>query len=521
MSPRSLLISAFLCCALLAACRAQAADSDEAIVESSAEALRAELAAGRLTAERVAQAFLARIEALNHRGPALAAVIETNPDALAAARALDRQLRATGAVVGPLHGLPVLLKANIDTADRLATSAGSLALAGHHAAADASLVTRLRKAGAVILGKTNLSEWANFRSRRSTSGWSSVGGQTRNPYVLDRNPCGSSSGSAAAVAARLAPLAIGTETDGSIVCPAAANGVVGVKPTLGIVSQRGIVPIAASQDTAGPIARTVADAQLLLAAIADPDCACDVRGPGAAAAAAVTEGTLRGVRIGVVRDFAGAGREPAVEQAFAGALALLEDAGATLVDPLDLSPPAEVEEAELEILLHEFRDGLNRYLEAAGETPRSLREVIEFNAAHAADVLPYFGQDLLAAADARTEASEPAYRAALASVAAYRARLDEAFASHGLDAAVAPANGRAWLTDWQRGDASAVGSSSIAALSGRPSVALPVSLAHELPLGLALIGRPRGDAALLAVAAEIERRRGPFPAPRYLASVAE
>jgi amidase len=505
-----------LCAAFVWSRSVPAADTDDAIVELSATALRTELAAGRLTAEQVTRAFLARIDAVDDHGPRLAAVIATNPDALDTARTLDRRFRTAG-VVGPLHGLPVLLKANIDTADRLSTSAGSLALAGHIARADAPLVERLRAAGAVILGKTNLSEWANFRSRRSTSGWSSVGGQTRNPYVLDRNPCGSSSGSAAAVAARLAPLAVGTETDGSIVCPAGANGVVGVKPTLDIVSQRGIVPIAASQDTAGPIARNVADALLLLAVLVDVDCACDVR----ATRPPPARGDLRGVRIGVVRNFAGAGRSPLVEASFDAALAELRAAGATLVDPVDAYPPPDVEEAELAILLHEFRDGLNRYLAAAGGTPRSLHEVIDFNAAHAPQVLQHFGQDLLVAADERGDSDAPNYRAALSTVSAYRARLDDAFAGNSLDAVVAPANGRAWLTDWSRGDAVSVGSSSIAALSGRPSVALPMALAQELPLGLAFIGKPRGDAALLAIAAQLERRRGPFPAPRYLETVAE
>ncbi len=256
-----------------------------------------ELAAGRVSALRVTQAYLRRIAALDDSGPSLGAVIEVNPDAEAIARALDERFRS-GTIVGPLHGVPVLVKANIDTADRMATSAGSLALAEHRARADADVVARLRAAGAVLLGKTNLSEWANFRSMASTSGWSSLGGQTRNPYVLDRNPCGSSSGSAVAVAARLAPLAVGTETDGSIVCPAAANGVVGIKPTIGTVSQRGIVPIAHSQDTAGPLARTVADAALLLSVLADP---------GAVAPPPTPVAGVAGLRIGVVRDFHGAG----------------------------------------------------------------------------------------------------------------------------------------------------------------------------------------------------------------------
>src|SRR5262245_48087343 len=311
------------------------------IVALDAVALRAEIVAGRVSALRVTQAYLHRIAELDDSGPMLSAVIELNPDAEAIARRLDEQL--VRGEPGPLHGVPVLLKANIDTADRMATTAGSLALAQHHARADADVVAKLRAAGAVILGKTNLSEWANFRSTRSTSGWSSLGGQTRNPYVLERNPCGSSSGSAVAVAARLAPLAVGTETDGSIVCPAGANGVVGIKPTIGTVSQRGIVPIAHSQDTAGPLARTVADAALLLGVLAESGLAADA------------PATVEGLRIGVVRDFRGAGRDEKVEASFSAALRRLEAAGVVLVDPVMAAPGAEVANAERVILFAEFK----------------------------------------------------------------------------------------------------------------------------------------------------------------------
>src|SRR5262245_11138118 len=318
------------------------------IVALDAVALRAEIVGGRVSALRVTQAYLHRIAALDDSGPMLSAVIELNPDAEAIARQLDEQLES--GVPGPLHGVPVLLKANIDTADQMATSAGSLALAEHHARADADVVANLRAAGAVVLGKTNLSEWANFRGRKSTSGWSSLGGQTHNPYVLDRNPCGSSSGSAVAVAARVAPLAVGTETDGSIVCPAGVNGVVGIKPAIGTVSQRGIVPIAHSQDTAGPLARTVADAALLLSVLAEAGT------PSAVPAAAA------GLRIGVIRNYDGAGRDAAVDAAFTQALAELERAGAVLVDPVEAALPPEVGQAELAILLAEFRGDLRAYL---------------------------------------------------------------------------------------------------------------------------------------------------------------
>jgi amidase len=493
-------------------CAACAADRGDAeVVALDAVALRAELAAGRLSAVRVTQAYLRRIEALDDAGPSLAAVIEVNPEAAAIARGLDEQFLA-GGVVGPLHGVPVLVKANIDTADGMATSAGSLALAEHRPSADADVVARLRAAGAVVLGKTNLSEWANFRSTASTSGWSSLGGQTRNPFVLDRNPCGSSSGAAVAVAARLAPLAVGTETDGSIVCPGAANGVVGIKPTIGIVSQRGIVPIARSQDTAGPLARNVADAALLLAVLVDPG--MPVTAPG-------SPPVVAGLRIGVVRNFHGAGREPPVEAAFALALGWLQSAGAVLVDPVNAALPAEVETAELKILLAEFRDQIGDYLAQVRRGPQTLDELIEYNAAHAAQVMPHFGQELLLTARDDEGTDGAGYAAALEVVTAAREALAKVFADHDLDVLVAPANSRAWRIDFAAGDEGRVSSSSIAAVSGYPSIVVPVDVVGELPLGVALIGKPRAEALLLAFGEAIERRRGPFPEPRFLPSTAD
>jgi amidase len=391
----------------------------------------------------------------------------------------------------------------------MATTAGSLALVAHRAAADAAIVTRLRDAGAVLLGKTNLSEWANFRSRRSTSGWSSLGGQTRNPYVLDRNPCGSSSGSAVAVAARLAPLAVGTETDGSIVCPAAANGVVGVKPAIGTVSQRGIVPIAHSQDTAGPLARTVGDAALLLGVLTE-------RG-----APRPFPATVAGLRVGVVRDYGGAGRDESVENAFAAALRQLEAAGLELVDPVMAAPPAEVQSAEGLILFAEFKDNLGAYLAGVQNGPRSLDALIEFNESHAADVMPHFGQDMLVAARDGAGTAQPGYARALELAAAERAALAAKFADHDIVALVAPVNGPAWRTDYAAGGAPRIGSSRIAAITGFPSIAVPAALAGELPLGVAFIGRPQDEARLLAIAAAFERVRGPFPEPRFLPTIAD
>ena len=483
---------------------------DRRIVELSAVDLAAEIAAGRVSSERVTQVFLDRIAALDHSGPALAAIIEVNPDALAIARALDERLRR-GERAGPLHGVPVVIKANIDTADRMATSAGSLALARHRAKVDADVVVRLRAAGAVILAKANLSEWANIRSSHSTSGWSALGGQTRNAYVLDRNPCGSSSGSAVAVAARLTPLAIGTETDGSIVCPSGANGVVGIKPTHGLVSGRGIIPVAPSQDTAGPIARTVRDAALLLAAIAD-----DGGASGAEAAPSATP-SLAGLRLGVFRGY---GVDERVDAAFTEALARLRAAGAELVDPVEL-PFDGVRDAELELLLFELREHLGRYLADVEDGPRSLDELMKFNDAHAADELRYFGQEWLVAARAHGGLDDPAYSAARERTARFGADLARLFAAERLDAIVAPANGRAWRTDWQKGDRFGVGSATIAAVSGYPSVAVPMALSAELPLGLAFIGKPREDGRLVDIAAAFETARGSFPGPRFLATVAD
>jgi amidase len=479
--------------------------SDAEIVALDALTLRGELAAGRVSATQVTQAYLRRIAELDDDGPTLGAVIELNPDAEAIARALDERLRG-GAFAGPLHGVPVLVKANIDTADSMATSAGSLALAEHRARADADVVARLRAAGAVLLGKTNLSEWANFRSTSSTSGWSSLGGQTRNPYVLDRTPCGSSSGSAVAVAARLAPLAVGTETDGSIVCPAAANGVVGIKPTIGTVSQRGIVPIAPSQDTAGPIARTAADAALLLSVLVE-------RGAANPIPSSID---VAGKRIGVVRDYGGAGRDAAVEANLTTALEWLAAAGVVLVDPLEAALPRAVRDAEFAILLSEFKGNLDAYLAGVENGPRSLAELIEFNTAHSAEVMPFFGQELLLAARDDEGTGGRAYLAAQESVAIARRALTSLFEQHELDALIAPVTGRAWRIDYAQGDEFAVSSSDIAAVTGFPSIAVPTAIVDELPIGIALTARPGQEPLLVALGAALEQRRGPLPEPSFL-----
>jgi amidase len=479
-------------------------------MDLNAPSLAAELAAGRVTAEQATLAALERIGAIDAAGPMLNAVIELNPDALAIARELDARMKETGPV-GPLHGMPVAVKANIDTADSMATTAGSLALANHHAAEDAELIRLLREAGAVVVAKTNLSEWANFRGTNSSSGWSSLGGQTKNPYALDRSPCGSSSGSAVAVAARILPLAVGTETDGSIVCPASVNGIVGIKPTIGSVSQNGIIPIAATQDIAGPMARTVRGAALLLGVL---------QGRADFFHSIGYRDDLRGVRIGVLRDYVGAGNDPRVAAAYGQWLALLERAGAELIDPVRLGLPESFRNAELEVLLHEFKAGINAYLADSDIEPDSLRALIDYNSANAGLVMPHFGQELFELAQGRGELNDPVYREALAATRDWlRARLESLFFDTRILALVAPVAGPAWRIDWEEGDTFSISSSSVAAVSGYPSIAVPAGLIEELPVAIAFIGVPDSEELLISIADVFERIRDEVPAPRYLSNV--
>ena len=488
-----------------------------ALEEATVDELQGALRAGRLTAAALARRCLERIDALDRHGPALRAVIEANPDALAIAAALDRERRERGPR-GPLHGVPVLVKDNLDTADRMATTAGSLALAGApRPARDATAVERLRAAGAVLLGKTNLSEWANFRSTRSTSGWSGRGGLTRNPHALDRNPSGSSSGSAVAVAAGYCPVAIGTETDGSIVSPASCCGIVGVKPTVGLVSRAGIIPISATQDTAGPMARTVRDAAILLAAIAGPD----PRDPVTAEAAdhvadyvgALDPGALRGARLGVVKSLLG--QHPGVDAVIHPALDVLRARGATLVE-VELSSTA-YDDAELEVLLHEFKAGLDAYLAGRGGEVRDLGALIAFDARNAARELPFFGQDLLEKAQAKGGLSEAGYREALTKCRRLsRAEgIDALLAQHRLDALVAPTGAPAWTTDLVNGDRAVLSASTFAAVAGYPHVTVPAGFAWRLPVGLSFFGGAWTEARLLALAFAFEQATRAHRAPRY------
>lgn len=483
------------------------------------------MATGATTAEAVARAALDRIEALDRAGPTLRAVIETNPDALAIAADLDAERRRSGAR-GALHGIPVLLKDNVDTGDAMATTAGSLALDGHHAARDAFLVARLRDAGAVILGKTNLSEWANFRSTRSSSGWSSRGGQTRNPYALDRTPCGSSSGSAAAVAAGFVPAAIGTETDGSITCPASVCGIVGVKPTVGLVSRDGIVPISASQDTAGPMTRTVADAALVLDAIAgtDPRDPATAAAPGRIAATHAALGVradLSGVRLGVVRGCFGA--HEGSDAVAATALAALRALGADVIDGVDLGPREPLVEAERTVLLVEFKAGLNAYLLEHPTAPvRDLEELIAYNRRHAERVMPYFRQELLELAQAQPGLDDAAYLAARATCVrlAREEGIDRALREHALDALVAPSRAPAWVIDPIDGDRGLPGCSAFAAVAGTPHVSVPAGFVHGLPVGVSFLGAAFDEARLLAIAYAFEQATRAHRPPTFPPRVA-
>jgi len=480
--------------------------------EVTAAQLQDDMTSGRYTARQIAALYLERIEQIDRSGPALHAVIEVNPDALSIADALDSERKAKGPR-GPLHGIPVVIKDNIDTADRMLTTAGSLALEGTRPAKDAFLVERLRAAGVVILGKTNLSEWANFRSTHSTSGWSGRGGQTKNPYVLDRNPCGSSSGTGAAIAANLAAVGVGTETDGSIVCPSGANGLVGIKPTVGLVSRTGIVPISHTQDSAGPMARTVADAALLLGAMTGVDPA-DVATKASASRARTdyTKGldanALRGARIGVARKqyF---GYSSAADRAIDKAIADLKAAGAVIVDPANIPTASKLDACENVVLLYEFKHDVNRYLASRGASSavHTLADLIAFDEREKVRELPYFGQELFEQAQKKGPLTSPPYRAALAKcrTLAREQGIDLVLRANRLDAVVAPTGSPAWTTDLVNGDHFTGASSTPAAVAGYPSVTVPAGEAFGLPIGLSFIGTAWSEPKLIALAYAYEQ----------------
>jgi amidase len=495
--------------------------------EATVAELQAGMAGGRLTARRITELYLARIAAMDRAGPMLQSIIETNPDALTLADELDRERAAKGAR-GPLHGIPVLLKDNIDTADRMTTTAGSLALEGSIAPRDAHVAERLRAAGAVLLAKTNLSEWANIRSTRSSSGWSARGGQCRNPFVLDRNPCGSSSGSGAAVSANFGAVAVGTETDGSIVCPASANGVVGIKPTVGLVSRAGIIPISHTQDTAGPLCRSVADAAALLGAMAgvDPRDARTASARGHIAADYATsldKHGLQGARIGVARaKFFG--YSDATDRLAEAAIEVLKREGADVIDPADIPHAGTYDESELAVLLYELKADLAAYLATLGPSAkvRTLADVIAFNEQHREREMPYFGQELFHQAEAKGPLTSPGYRKALDTCRrlSRAGGIDAVMTRHRLDAIVAPTGNPAWPTDLVNGDHFTGSSSTPAAVAGYPSVSVPMGFALELPVNLSFFGRPWSEPTLIRLAYAFEQITMHRKAPRFLPTLA-
>ena len=516
---RWLLLATLLLCGCRAQAPADAAHADFAYAELDIADLQARMQRGELDSRSLTQAYLDRIAAIDHAGPRLNSVIELNPAAIKEATLRDAE-RKSGKPLGPLHGIPILLKDNIDAVP-MVNSAGSLALQDYRPARDAFLVRRLRDAGAVILGKTNLSEWANIRSSHSTSGWSARGGLTRNPYVLDRNPCGSSAGSAVAVSANLATAAIGTETDGSIICPAAVNGVVGLKPTVGLVSRDGIIPISFSQDSAGPMTRSVADAALLLGVLAGRDEA----DPASARAAwnvtldytsRLQADALKGARIGVLRSKFTIG--PDAGAAMEAAIKVMRDAGATVVDA-EIPTDGQWDADELTLLLYEFKSGLNRYLATHSAPARSLAEVIAFNRQHARTEMRWFGQDLFEQAQAKGELGDPEYITARnrASRLAGPEGIDAALKAQQLEALVAPATGAAWPSDLAHGDRFPGGGYGAAAVAGYPSLTVPMGSSREgLPLGIVFMGTAWSEPRLIGLAYAYEQLTRARQPPRFL-----
>jgi amidase len=488
--------------------------------EMTVAQLQEAMTRGRLTSRQLVEQYLRRIEQIDRTGPTLRSVIEINPDAMALAEAMDAERKA-GKVRGPLHGIPILIKDNIDTGDKMMTTAGSLALEGSIAPKDAFIVSRLRASGAILIGKTNLSEWANFRSTKSTSGWSGRGGQVRNPYVLDRNPCGSSSGTGAAIAANLAAVGVGTETDGSIVCPSGVNALVGIKPTVGLVSRSGIIPISASQDTAGPMARTVADAAVLLAAMVgiDKQDPATLGARGGAYVKALNANALKGARIGVARKrfF---GYSPKTDVLIDEAIAVMRKNGAVIVDPADIPTAAQMDECEFEVLLYEFKDGLNAYFKSLGPAAKvkSLEDLIAFNTREAEREMPFFGQEILEAAQKKGPLSTPAYRKAHTTcrVRARSAGIDTVMAKYRLDALVAPTGSPAWPTDLVNGDHFLGASASPAAIAGYPSITVPAGFVQDLPVGISFFGAPWTEAKLIGFAYAYEQATKHRRPPKFV-----
>jgi amidase len=475
---------------------------------------------GKFTARSLVRKYLDRIDEIDRHGPAINSVIEINPDAVGIAEALDRERKEKGAR-GPLHGIPILIKDNIDTADRMMTTAGSLALVGSRPAQDAFVARKLREAGVVILGKTNLSEWANFRSSHSTSGWSGRGGQTKNPYVLERNACGSSSGSGAAPSANLCAVAVGTETDGSVVCPSSTNSLVGIKPTVGLISRSGIIPISHSQDTAGPMARTVSDAATLLGALTgiDPsDGATKTQRSFRDYTQFLDKRGLKGARLGVARKYFGFNDR--VDKLMNERIGEMKKLGAVIVDPADIPTSGKFDDSELEVLLYEFKADLNTYLRRLGPGAQvhSLKEVIEFNEKNRDSEMPYFGQDLFIKAEAKGPLTEKKYLQALAKnhLLSRTQGIDFIMRKHRLDALIAPTGGPAWPTDWINGDHFTGGYSTASAVAGYPHITVPAGYVFGLPVGISFFGAAWSEPKLIQYAYAFEQATRARQAPRFL-----
>jgi amidase len=479
------------------------------IQEATVNMLQEKMKSGELTAKVITEMYLQQIDKIDKNGSKLNSVIEVNPDAVTIASQLDDERKA-GKVRGPLHGIPVLIKDNINTGDKMLTTAGSIALNDNHASKDAFIVSKLREAGAIVLGKTNLSEWANFRSERSASGWSSRGGQTKNPYDLQRNPCGSSSGSGAAVSANLCAIAIGTETNGSILCPSSVNGVVGIKPTVGLWSRSGIIPISATQDTAGPMARTVTDAAILLGALTGSD-------PNDKATAA-SEGKsekdytkyldangLKGKRIGIEKSYL-KGHE-AVDALLRKAIEQLKAQGAEIVEVDFLSKVKGIGDAEYLVLQYEFKDGLNKYLSGANSKVKTLKDLIEFNKSHEAEAMPYFKQEILEKSEARGTLDDKEYKEALNKIlTTTRTAIDEFMTNEKLDAISGPSYGPSWCIDWVNGDyGTGYGFSGPTAIAGYPHITVPMGFVLGLPIGLSFFGRAYTEGELIRLAYAYEQ----------------
>ncbi|MBN1329474.1 MAG: amidase [Candidatus Heimdallarchaeota archaeon] len=476
---------------------------------------------GKTTAKELVEQYLNRIKEIDKQGPKINAIIELNPDALFIAEKLDEERKEKGAR-SLLHGIPIIIKDNIDTADKMMTTAGSLALDGHRAKKDAFIVQKIREAGGIILGKGNLSEWANFRSRRSSSGWSSRGRQSKNPYILDRSPCGSSSGSAIAVAANLCIAAIGTETDGSIICPSQINGIVGIKPTVGLVSRSGIVPIAHSQDTAGPMARTVQDAAILLSVISGEDehdsstINLNEKTPKDYIDFLAEDG-LKGARIGVARNFFGFNKQ--VDELMEQAIKIMEKHGAILIDPTNLENIQELREPEYEVLLYEFKNDLNNYL-ATHEIIngiKSMEDIINFNENNSELIMPYFGQEHFIAAQEKGPLTDEKYLEALEKCMRISREegIDKVISEHKLDAIIAPSGGPAWTIDLLNGDRFSGGSSSAAAVSGYPSITVPLGYIHDLPVGISFFSGALKEHRLLKLAYAFEQKTKVRKPPQF------